>query len=200
MDASEKDLLLDSIFEIFAQYGVRAISMDDIAQKLSLTKKALYFHFQNKEEIVVEALSKRIKDWEDFVTSVKKQKHDPVYKIVHIYFHRFNLLLDLNPWVVMESTRYYKKAAEIIDQMHQDFCDGIISPLLAEAEEQKWLRSNVDISIVCQIHSLLFKALLDEHSLFSKLDDRYSAFEHLFLDPIRGLLIPEKQYLAKLDQ
>ncbi len=37
---------------LFMKYGVRSISMDDIARHLSVSKKTLYQHFEDKEDIV----------------------------------------------------------------------------------------------------------------------------------------------------
>src|SRR5688572_3610243 len=38
--------------DLFMRYGVRSISMDDIARHLAVSKKTLYQHFADKEDIV----------------------------------------------------------------------------------------------------------------------------------------------------
>src|SRR6266700_5560035 len=38
--------------ELFARDGFGATSLDDIAEKLGVTKGALYYHIKNKEEIL----------------------------------------------------------------------------------------------------------------------------------------------------
>ncbi len=50
--------LLDAAHHLFATKGYRESSTDDIARKAGVTKGAVYFHFKNKEEILM-ALMRR---------------------------------------------------------------------------------------------------------------------------------------------
>ncbi|MFM8740048.1 MAG: TetR/AcrR family transcriptional regulator, partial [Cytophagales bacterium] len=49
-DTREK--ILKGAEVLFMRYGVRSISMDDIARHLSVSKKTLYQHFADKDELV----------------------------------------------------------------------------------------------------------------------------------------------------
>ncbi|MGK5551426.1 TetR family transcriptional regulator [Actinomadura kijaniata] len=44
--------ILDAAGELFAEHGYRATSMQAIAQKVGITKAALYYHFASKDEIL----------------------------------------------------------------------------------------------------------------------------------------------------
>lgn len=46
-----QDHVLDAAFHVFATYGFRRVTMDDIARKAGLSRTALYLHFRNKEDI-----------------------------------------------------------------------------------------------------------------------------------------------------
>ncbi len=47
-----KDKILKGAADLFTRYGIRSISMDDIARHLSVSKKTLYQHFVDKDELV----------------------------------------------------------------------------------------------------------------------------------------------------
>ena len=49
-----KDKIIEGAEKLFFQYGVRSVSMDDVARELSMSKKTLYQYFTNKEELVTE--------------------------------------------------------------------------------------------------------------------------------------------------
>ena len=42
--------------ELFGQYGFKSITMDDIARRAGISKKTLYMHFANKNEVVNESV------------------------------------------------------------------------------------------------------------------------------------------------
>lgn len=45
-------LLLDSAVTLFARQGVSHTTLNDIAKKASLTRGAVYWHFENKEDVI----------------------------------------------------------------------------------------------------------------------------------------------------
>src|SRR4051794_40052793 len=47
-----RDRILDVALELFTENGYDGTSMREIAERLSITKPALYYHFDSKEEIV----------------------------------------------------------------------------------------------------------------------------------------------------
>ena len=51
-----KDRIVQGSLRQFMQYGFRNVSMDDIASNLGMSKKTLYQHFTEKEELVAAAL------------------------------------------------------------------------------------------------------------------------------------------------
>ena len=53
--------------ELFPQKGVQRTSLQDIADRLGITKPALYYHFSSREELVRSILQPLIDDGERFV-------------------------------------------------------------------------------------------------------------------------------------
>ena len=47
-----KEQILHKATELFLNQGFKSITMDDIAQEMSISKKTIYSHFNNKEAIV----------------------------------------------------------------------------------------------------------------------------------------------------
>lgn len=50
-DTDRQDAILDAAFGVFASYGYRRTTMEDIGQAAGLSRSALYLHFRNKEDI-----------------------------------------------------------------------------------------------------------------------------------------------------
>ena len=52
------DKILNAAVELFRQYGFKTITMDDIARRSGVSKKTLYQHFANKNEVPLPCLIK----------------------------------------------------------------------------------------------------------------------------------------------
>jgi len=55
---------MDIAIDCFARYGYQATSIDRIAKAAGVTKGALYYHFKDKEELLFEAVKKRLGQFE----------------------------------------------------------------------------------------------------------------------------------------
>jgi AcrR family transcriptional regulator len=62
-DASRRQLVEIAI-DCFARHGFQGTSIDRIARAAGLTKGALYYHFRDKEELLLEAVKDRIGEFE----------------------------------------------------------------------------------------------------------------------------------------
>jgi AcrR family transcriptional regulator len=60
--------------ELFTQNGVQRTSLQDIADRLGVTKPALYYHFASREELVRSILAPLMTEGEAFVTAQEKRR------------------------------------------------------------------------------------------------------------------------------
>ncbi len=61
--------LMDIAIDCFARYGYQGASIDRIARAAGLTKGAIYYHFKDKEELLLEAVRNRVGQFERRVIS-----------------------------------------------------------------------------------------------------------------------------------
>jgi len=54
-----RDRILDAANRLFYSEGIRAVSLDVIADKAGVTKKTLYYHFRSKDDLIAGYLASR---------------------------------------------------------------------------------------------------------------------------------------------
>jgi AcrR family transcriptional regulator len=86
--------------ELFVQRGVQRTSLQDIADKLGITKPALYYHFASREELVRSILVPLIDEGEQFVEDQENLGYTDARELLEGYFdfhyrHRQDLMLVL---------------------------------------------------------------------------------------------------------
>ncbi|MFF8974339.1 TetR/AcrR family transcriptional regulator [Streptomyces sp. NPDC014995] len=65
----------DVALELFAEQGYEKTSLREIAERLEVTKAALYYHFKTKEEIIVSIFADLTKPIEDLIEWGRNQPH-----------------------------------------------------------------------------------------------------------------------------
>ncbi|AAS03111.1 TetR/AcrR family transcriptional regulator [Mycobacterium avium subsp. paratuberculosis] len=84
--------------ELFSQRGVQRTSLQDIADRLGITKPALYYHFPSREDLVRSILVPLIEEGERFVAEHESREHTEARELLEGYFdfhyrHRRDLVL-----------------------------------------------------------------------------------------------------------
>lgn len=87
--------------ELFSQKGVQRTSLQDIADRLGITKPALYYHFSSREDLVRSILQPLIDDGESFIAGHERRRKSlraSPRELLEGYFdfhykHRADLLL-----------------------------------------------------------------------------------------------------------
>ncbi len=60
--------------ELFTEQGYEATSLREIAERLGVTKAALYYHFKTKEDIIASVVEDRIEAMDELITWARSQE------------------------------------------------------------------------------------------------------------------------------
>lgn len=86
--------------ELFSQKGVQKTSLQEIADRLGITKPALYYHFQSREELVRSIVQPLIDAGQEFIERQEQAAERNVRALLEGFFdfhfeHRSDMLLVL---------------------------------------------------------------------------------------------------------
>ena len=101
MASDTKERILEAARELFARKGVQKTSLQEIADKLGITKPALYYHFASREDLLRSIVQPLIDAGQRFVTEQEKASSVEARALLEGYFdfhyeHRGDILLVLS--------------------------------------------------------------------------------------------------------
>jgi AcrR family transcriptional regulator len=70
--------ILQVAAEVFAQNGYPAVSLQDVADRASMTKGAVYHHYANKEALAVAVVHEHYGRWQPLVAEVRARQLPPL--------------------------------------------------------------------------------------------------------------------------
>lgn len=93
-----RERILDTALELFARQGVRATSLREVAERLGVTKPALYYHFESRDALVRALVQPLIDDVEAMLAEDEAAWHSSPRELLTRYFdishrHRRIILL-----------------------------------------------------------------------------------------------------------
>lgn len=81
-----KQRILDAARDLFATQGVQRTSLQDIADRLGITKPALYYHFPSRDDLVRSIIQPLLDDGEKFLLDAEARDDIPVRELIEGFF------------------------------------------------------------------------------------------------------------------
>jgi len=102
--------ILSASAELFSQYGFKTITMDDIARRAGISKKTLYQHFANKQEVVNESVMWYKNSTSESCAMVLKDSENAIEAMVKMLAFFDNMNKRINPMAMFEMQRFFPEA------------------------------------------------------------------------------------------
>ncbi len=109
--------ILSASAELFSQYGFKTITMDDIARRAGISKKTLYQHFANKQEVVNESVVWYKNQMTDTCGAVLKDAENAIEAMVKMLAFFDNMNKRINPMAMFEMQRFFPEAYNLFRGM-----------------------------------------------------------------------------------
>jgi AcrR family transcriptional regulator len=180
-------LITEKAYDLFLKYGVRSVTMDDIAAELSIGKNTIYKFFESKDALVENFIEKAIQDNEEICRTFLGRSNDPVIELFFIMLYAQRLYLILNQAILLELKRNYHKAYLAVKQYKDGFIFQAIKASIGRGIELQLYQDDFDLETMSRffLESLL---LISDNTIFSATNyNTTSLSEEIFGHLISGI-------------
>ncbi|MCC7302546.1 MAG: TetR/AcrR family transcriptional regulator [Bacteroidia bacterium] len=145
------DRILEGARELFFSYGIRSVSMDDIARHLGMSKKTVYQNFKDKDEIVNTLLATSLKINDERLKQLEKDSKDAVQEIILIMKHISEMFSRINPNLFYDMQKYYPEAWKRFQEFKQQSMIKMVETNLKQGIQEKYFRNDIDVKILAKM-------------------------------------------------
>ena len=173
-DQDIKDKILKGSEELFMKYGVRSISMDDIARHLSVSKKTLYQHFTDKEEIITQVSQTHLDRTTNQMNDLREEAENAIDELAKISVCIKQNMEEMNPSLLFDLQKYHPKAWAVwMDHKSKHIYESVVRNLKQGIEDGHF-RTEIKTEIIASTRLMLIEAVFDER-IFPK--DKFNLVE-----------------------
>jgi len=151
-----EESILEAASSLIHQYGFRKFTMDDLSQKLGISKKTLYKHYPGKRQLISAVNDHFIARDLEYTQKVMEQDESWLNKIKDIVFVSQYAI----PARLVSELRYYYPAEWKKAEALRKFKSEQIYALLREGERQGELNTALELSIVVPILEKMLESFL----------------------------------------
>jgi TetR/AcrR family transcriptional regulator, cholesterol catabolism regulator len=200
-DKDNKEKLLRGAEELFMRYGLRSVSMDDIARHLGVSKKTIYQHFADKDEVVATVAKGHMEKQREQFDAIARQSKNAVEELVRISYCLKESMKNINPSLLFDMQKYHQKAWNEWLAFKQKFIRENIIRSLKQGIEEGVFREDIQMDIIATMRleqvQMAFDGSVFPRHKFSVPEVQAQLFDHfiygLFTDKGRKLYNKYKQ-------
>ncbi len=179
--------------ELFMQFGLRSVSMDDIANRIGISKKTIYQFYTDKNELVDAVVNEIINHNETECEYDRKSSDNAVHEIFLAMGMMMEMMKAMNPSVLYDMQKYHPKAFQRFYKYKNDYLYKVMRENLTRGINEELYRPEIKVDILARFR--VESIMLPFHPDFqSKLKYNLAVIqEELILHYLYGL-VTQKGY------
>lgn len=189
MTTEVKNTILQKALALFFRYGVKSVTMDDIARELAISKKTLYQFFENKNDLITQIMqAENTKDEILFKEIIKNTANAIDELFVHAQ-HAIGELTKLmaSPATMYDLQKYYRETWQQFEQaMNQRIYEGTKANI-ERGKKEGLYRTEVDADIIAKLYVSKMMCFVDEDMFPTKQYDKVKLFKQYLIYHIHGI-------------
>lgn len=146
-----KQYIIAESDKLFCQYGFKSVTMDDIAKQLGMSKKTIYSHFADKNEIVNIVIDQRLNSNKDFIQETIRRSDNAVHEIFLALTNMKEQLSDINPSLFYDLQKYHPQAWLYFKDFREKYLFATIHDNLKRGIAESYFRKDIKADILTQM-------------------------------------------------
>jgi TetR/AcrR family transcriptional regulator, cholesterol catabolism regulator len=186
MDEELKQILA-KVRELYMRYGIKSITMDDVAAHLGMSKKTLYKHVSDKDDLVGKIVDQEIEIQQSDTTCIFSKDLNAIEELLMVSKMVNHKLKQVNPATEFDLKKYYPNHFERLvkarrERMHQNVVANII-----KGKREGFYREDLNEDIIGKMQVSRIESML-ANEVFT-IDEFTSPkfFQEIFIYHIRGI-------------
>ena len=148
MEQEERILL--KAHELFMLYGIRSVSMDEIATHLGISKKTIYQFYPDKEALVERVVDVELNCSVDKCSVVSSICENPVHELFLGLDNMKETFSMMNPSLIYDLEKYHPIAYRKVNDHKQKYIYQIIKDNLDKGVAEGYYRNDINTEILAK--------------------------------------------------
>lgn len=176
-ESGERDALVEILTkarEMFMKFGLKSVTMDDLAKALGMSKKTVYQYVANKKELIEKTMEQMLLQESTAIMRYREEAMDAIEEVIKVSNHVNRIMQSINPVVLYDMKKYYAPQHKHIDSIRDEFARSMILENMRRGKREGLYRNDFDEELYAMLYVGRSDIILDE-SMFPS--DKYAPGE-----------------------
>ena len=162
-----KEKILHTATDLFLSLGFKSVTMDDIAEKMAISKKTIYTYFKNKTELVKASVYFVFENISNGINQICSLDNNPIEEIFLIKDFVLKNLKNEKTSPLFQLKKYYPKLFNELQVKQFDVMQDCVIQNVKKGIDQGLFRKGLNLDFIARIYFSGINSLKD-NELFPK--------------------------------
>src|SRR5438067_1363648 len=139
-----KDRIKQKADELFKSYGIKSVTMDDIANRLGVSKKTIYHSFADKDELVDEVVGDLLTYNQACCNRDRAKAKDAIHEVFLAMEMVQQMFQDMNPVILYDMERNHPGTYQKFLQHKHKFLFQVIKENIERGKMEELYRQDIN--------------------------------------------------------
>jgi DNA-binding XRE family transcriptional regulator len=144
--------ILSKVRELYMKYGIKSITMDDVAEELGISKKTLYQYVTDKDDLVGKFIENEIELRMKGICNCFRLGFNAIEELFEISLFMNKLMREQNPATEHDLKKYYPQHFQKVVKTRREGMFKYILLNLKKGKEEGLYRDDMDEEIIAKLY------------------------------------------------
>jgi AcrR family transcriptional regulator len=180
--------ILEQVRKLYHRYGIKSVTMDDVAKHLCISKKTLYEHFTDKEDLVSNIVLMDYSNRNRFFQEIKNKNLNAIEELFEVYRMINTMFRDYNSSMEYDIHKYYPDLYTRVKEIRRKNMYQTMYTNMNKGKKEGLYRKELHSKIIARMHVFKVENMFD-NDIFS-MEELSSAkvFNEVFVYHMQGIM------------
>lgn len=189
----DKQYIIEKASVLFKRNGLKNTTMDDLAAEIGISKKTIYQHVCDRNELVNDVISSEYIKLATELKDIIKSSMDIIDELININIMIFKFLNPINSLAVSDLKKQYPEIYLASKEKFSALFAGLLKDNLNNGIKTELYRNDIDVDVIVGIHSDRIEKLQSSNDLYEASLTASETIKQMINYYIRGLVTNEGQ-------
>jgi AcrR family transcriptional regulator len=190
-DKAYKQQIIQEAKAMFMRYGIKSVSMDDIARKMGVSKKTLYLHLENKAELISLILEEKLQEEKRVMATLRDNASNAIQEILNISDFIVATLREMPPMIIYDLQKYYQSTWRVFDEKYKAHIHKTILENVKWGVKDGYYRREIDPDIITKFYVGKAMVVVDDEMFPAQNYDCDVLFQEHIEYHVHGIATPK---------
>lgn len=146
----------------FYKYGIKSVTMDEIATQMGISKRTIYEKFKDKEDLLIECILFENRKNREEATQIHRESDNVLELCLRLQKQHVEKVMQISPKYYSDIKMYYFQASELMDELREQASSDLLL-MFQEGIKQGVFRSDINFEIVRMLLETQMSQFFSQH-------------------------------------